>query len=526
MTINTFEIIKNRIVVNGTKIMWANIADILPYGNKDTSLQDKFVMFCSDKKHIAVIDNTQKIKSENKAIKTNSINIDKETQVNSSTTKDRRVVAPARELTIEEIINEFQDVINEITDCISEQYNGLLVADKDDIKQEAICELIRYNNKLNSYKNDGEKDNYIFKHRITERNIDSHKYLFRQRSFDIIVNQLSRGYRVNEYQRTIRNTEGLQIQRVNVYDPEFISNESTLISDSDGLFKNIELQEAKQAIATIFDTITEREETILILRFGLDGNGCRTLEEVGEEFGLTRDRIRQIEAFTLRKLRHPTRAYKVCGLLGTGCNLYDYLYNRRYGNNKNNEDKTEVKYNTNLDIKAYSARMREKAARLREEAEIQERIAQKEQARQYKILERAEELSKQKEDLEFELLKKEAERLIREEEETERKQKELQWMQKYELNNLDYSCWRMSTEEKFSVVSVINKDKSGEILAFNIVDSRNKECTVDTASLKKLINNNQITNASFDDNKNLIIEGEVRTLNQYYTNMIYIRQLV
>jgi hypothetical protein len=84
----------------------------------------------------------------------------------------------------------------------------------------------------------------------------------------------------------------------------------------------------------------------------------------------------------------------------------------------------------------------------------------------------------------------------------------------------------MSTEESFKVISVINKDKSEKILAFNIEDSRGKACAVDTKSLKKLIKNNQITNASFDDNKNLILEGEVKTLEQYYTDKIYIRLLV
>lgn len=55
-------------------------------------------------------------------------------------------------------------------------------------------------------------------------------------------------------------------------------------------------------------TLTEREQRVLRLRFGLDDGRARTLEEVGQKFGVTRERIRQIEAKTLRKLRHPSRS--------------------------------------------------------------------------------------------------------------------------------------------------------------------------------------------------------------------------
>ncbi len=57
--------------------------------------------------------------------------------------------------------------------------------------------------------------------------------------------------------------------------------------------------------------MTERESRVLQLRFGLEDGRGRTLEEVGREFGVTRERIRQIEAKALRKLRHPTRSRKL-----------------------------------------------------------------------------------------------------------------------------------------------------------------------------------------------------------------------
>ena len=58
-------------------------------------------------------------------------------------------------------------------------------------------------------------------------------------------------------------------------------------------------------------TLTERERKVLELRFGLRGGEIRTLEEVGEEFQVTRERIRQIEAKALKKLRHPSRSRKL-----------------------------------------------------------------------------------------------------------------------------------------------------------------------------------------------------------------------
>jgi len=67
----------------------------------------------------------------------------------------------------------------------------------------------------------------------------------------------------------------------------------------------------KEQLINVLDTLTEREEKVLRLRFGLDDGRARTLEEVGREFKVTRERIRQIEAKALRKLRHPSRSKKL-----------------------------------------------------------------------------------------------------------------------------------------------------------------------------------------------------------------------
>lgn len=67
----------------------------------------------------------------------------------------------------------------------------------------------------------------------------------------------------------------------------------------------------REQLSEVLDTLTEREQKVLRLRFGLDDGRARTLEEVGKEFDVTRERIRQIEAKALRKLRHPSRSRKL-----------------------------------------------------------------------------------------------------------------------------------------------------------------------------------------------------------------------
>ena len=66
-----------------------------------------------------------------------------------------------------------------------------------------------------------------------------------------------------------------------------------------------------QAVVEALDELNDREKQVVRLRFGLDDGQARTLEEVGKEFGVTRERIRQIESKTLAKLRHPHRSQKL-----------------------------------------------------------------------------------------------------------------------------------------------------------------------------------------------------------------------
>ena len=67
----------------------------------------------------------------------------------------------------------------------------------------------------------------------------------------------------------------------------------------------------RRELMSVLKSLTPREERVIMLRFGLDDGRPRTLEELGKEFNVTRERIRQIEAKALRKLRHPSRAKRL-----------------------------------------------------------------------------------------------------------------------------------------------------------------------------------------------------------------------
>ncbi|MDR7812611.1 RNA polymerase sigma factor RpoD [Lacrimispora sphenoides] len=87
---------------------------------------------------------------------------------------------------------------------------------------------------------------------------------------------------------------------------DFIQDEQVAVPADAATFTMLHEQ-----LMEVLDTLTEREQKVLKLRFGLDDGRPRTLEEVGKEFNVTRERIRQIEAKALRKLRHPSRSKKL-----------------------------------------------------------------------------------------------------------------------------------------------------------------------------------------------------------------------
>ena len=101
-------------------------------------------------------------------------------------------------------------------------------------------------------------------------------------------------------------------QSVNLkYIAQKMQDRSSLsVGDIKSVIQNF-VEKMKEQLLDVLDTLTPREEKVLRLRFGLDDGHQRTLEEVGREFKVTRERIRQIEAKALRKLRHPSRSKKL-----------------------------------------------------------------------------------------------------------------------------------------------------------------------------------------------------------------------
>ncbi len=94
---------------------------------------------------------------------------------------------------------------------------------------------------------------------------------------------------------------------------DFIEDASTLSPDDSAIYANL-----RDATREVLDSLTSREAKVLRMRFGIEMNTDHTLEEVGKQFDVTRERIRQIEAKALRKLRHPTRSEKLKSFTGSG----------------------------------------------------------------------------------------------------------------------------------------------------------------------------------------------------------------
>lgn len=136
---------------------------------------------------------------------------------------------------------------------------------------------------------------------------DLSQVLGREAAPEEVANKLNMS--MKEYADIVEHSKSLLSMDKTINEDED-SDMNELIGDSraipaDEIMRN---ESTKQSLIKIFDTLDDREKTVMIMRFGFDDGESKTLEDVGEELGLTRERVRQIEIKALRKLRQPARA--------------------------------------------------------------------------------------------------------------------------------------------------------------------------------------------------------------------------
>jgi len=140
--------------------------------------------------------------------------------------------------------------------------------------------------------------------------------LGREPTVDEIAEAMSRGQEVVVTPETVREITKVSQQAISLDTPVGEEEDKTLgdfIEDPAALApaEAAANQLLKEQVAAVLDSLTGRERRVLQLRFGLEDGRARTLEEIGKELNVTRERIRQIEAVALRKLRHPSRSRKL-----------------------------------------------------------------------------------------------------------------------------------------------------------------------------------------------------------------------
>ena len=144
------------------------------------------------------------------------------------------------------------------------------------------------------------------------------KQLFQELGYDPMIEEIAEAAQVPV--DTAKNVFKMAQQPISLQSPTS-TNEDSCVGDfiedkSSGNPSEIAAYNLlKERFLAVLDTLTERERSVIVLRFGLNGGYSHTLEEVGKKFQVTRERIRQIEAKALRKMRHPMRIHQIKGFL-------------------------------------------------------------------------------------------------------------------------------------------------------------------------------------------------------------------
>lgn len=144
------------------------------------------------------------------------------------------------------------------------------------------------------------------------------KQLFQELGYDPTIEEIAEATQIPV--DTAKNVFKMAQQPISLQSPTS-TNEDSCVGDfiedkSSGNPSEIAAYNLlKERFLAVLDTLTERERSVIVLRFGLNGGYSHTLEEVGKKFQVTRERIRQIEAKALRKMRHPMRIHQIKGFL-------------------------------------------------------------------------------------------------------------------------------------------------------------------------------------------------------------------
>lgn len=323
-----------RIVVNGVKLMWLTTYDLDEYDNSDRTYEEKFKNYLADVK-AGVIKVTSAF-SRNKNTPNKSIKQETEKKIESKVIdnpelfhKDnyfmfRRLSKFKDEngkIDSNKMLEYLMPFIEDEAKSYKHKFNKLVTLDLEEYISEMIVTLLETIKEIEASENRKDfKSTYI---RRCDRNIGrlvrnscNLSFLSDKQFEDFVDVTLNDEYKdllncvVMEYKYMYNNV----VHTEDIYDYIDDINIKNMGYNNINSYMNTKL--LKDDLDYVIKSLTDREIKILRLRFGFVDNIPKTLEEIGKEFGVTKDRIRQIEAKALRKLRDPNRSCRIKNYLG------------------------------------------------------------------------------------------------------------------------------------------------------------------------------------------------------------------